>query len=141
MSGETEQAVSGWTVDTLKEHFERQHHDLIVHLDERYERQQKAIDDRAESTDERFRGVNEFRGQLADQAALLMPRAEADARFTAMEDKLAAMSSRLDRAEGSDAGSAHQRTNQRLDTGQLVASFAALIGLLSLVAAIIIATR
>jgi hypothetical protein len=34
---------------------------------------------------------NEFRGQLDDQAKLLMPRTEADARFVSFEEKLASV--------------------------------------------------
>ena len=35
MSGETERAPSGWTVDTLAAYMQRQHDDLIIRLDER----------------------------------------------------------------------------------------------------------
>ena len=42
MSGETESNVSGWTVDTLRVHFEQQFSDLKVLLDERYDTQTTA---------------------------------------------------------------------------------------------------
>jgi hypothetical protein len=44
MSGETENNVSGWTIDTLKVYFEGQLRDLRVALDERYATQTKATD-------------------------------------------------------------------------------------------------
>jgi hypothetical protein len=44
MSGETEQQVSGWTVDTLKEYMQAQIDDMRIMLQERYETQTKAID-------------------------------------------------------------------------------------------------
>jgi hypothetical protein len=44
MSGETENQVSGWTVDTLKEMLTAQLEDLSAKLDERYATQTKATD-------------------------------------------------------------------------------------------------
>lgn len=44
MSGEPETAVSGWTVDTLRAHFQRQFDDMQRMLDERYATQVKAVD-------------------------------------------------------------------------------------------------
>ena len=43
MSGETENNVSGWTVDTLREYMLKQHEDLKVLLAERYDTQTKAV--------------------------------------------------------------------------------------------------
>ena len=40
------------------------------------------------SSEKRFDAVNEFRATLADQAATLMPRSEAESRFGTMNDKL-----------------------------------------------------
>lgn len=42
MSGETKQDVSGWTTDTLRQHFESQLADLRATLQERYDTQTKA---------------------------------------------------------------------------------------------------
>jgi hypothetical protein len=39
------------------------------------------------ATEKRFDAVNEFRGQLKDQASTLLPRAEAEAKFKAYDDK------------------------------------------------------
>lgn len=44
MSGETEEQVSGWTVDTLHTHLSREIYLLRVMLDERYATQTKALD-------------------------------------------------------------------------------------------------
>lgn len=85
--------ASGWTLDTLKEHFD-------TLLTERKEAQQRAIDSAllaakelnaqalqaanerfaafVAATDKRFESVNEFRGTLSDQAATLLPRTEYD---------------------------------------------------------------
>lgn len=40
------------------------------------------------ATEKRFDAVNEFRGTLSDQAATLLPRAEANARFGSYDEKL-----------------------------------------------------
>jgi uncharacterized protein YggE len=82
--------MSGWTVDTLKEH-----------TDVRFEAVQDAIrkaDAAAESralkleteTREKFGGVNEFRGQQKDMINTLVPRAEFHAAVKNLEDKIAA---------------------------------------------------
>jgi len=42
------------------------------------------------AADKRFDAVNEFRAQLADQAATFMPRGEADTRLRAMSDRVGA---------------------------------------------------
>ncbi len=110
MSGETEKHISGWTVDTLHEHLQREISDQRTLLDERYATQTKALDaafaaaDKAVQTallsaekavakaetaaERRFEAVNEFRGQLADQATTFMPRNEADVRLGAMDEKV-----------------------------------------------------
>ena len=52
---------------------------------------EKAVSKAEAATEKRFDAVNEFRGQLKDQAATLMPRAEADSKFKTLEDKLEEM--------------------------------------------------
>jgi hypothetical protein len=45
----------------------------------------RAVSKAEEAAEKRFDGVNEFRGQLADQASTLMPRAEAEIRLANLE--------------------------------------------------------
>jgi len=129
--------TSDWTVTTLKEHFDA----LLAENDRRYQQravtQEQAIKDaltaqkeaiaaalaaadravaKAEgAAEKRFEGVNEFRGQLADQQRTLMPRQEADAEFrairgemnasiSAINDKLSEMAERMNRSEGRSTG-------------------------------------
>jgi hypothetical protein len=76
---------------------------FIDERDRRYEERFKAMDEKtglaltsskeavtkAEvATEKRFDAVNEFRGTLSDQAATLLPRAEAAARFTSYDEKI-----------------------------------------------------
>jgi crotonobetainyl-CoA:carnitine CoA-transferase CaiB-like acyl-CoA transferase len=126
MSGETADRESGWTTDTLHSHVQRQIDDLRRLLDERYATQTKALDaafaaadkavtaallaakeavNKAEAAAEkRFESVNEFRAQLSDQAATFVPRGEADARFSALDEKLATALSHVDQDRGRGRG-------------------------------------
>ena len=76
--------------------------------DVRYEQRFKAMDEKTSlaltasekavakaeiATEKRFDSVNEFRGQLKDQAATLVPRAEADSRFRGIEEKIESLKS------------------------------------------------
>lgn len=56
------------------------------------------------ASDRRFEGVNEFRQSLNDIQTTLIPRAEADARFQATEDKLDVLRQRIDKSEGAGGG-------------------------------------
>jgi len=90
---------------------------------------QRAVEKAETASERRFDSVNEFRSTLADQQATLMPRAEAISRLAAIEEKYAALSSRIDRGEGRGSG---------LNAGwlYLVAGVAVLGGILGIVAAI-----
>ena len=137
MSGETGDAQSGWTVDTLRAHLEQRIDDLNAKLDERYATQTRAVEraleaqqtamktaltaaetavskalesaekavSKAESAAERrFELLNEFRGQLADQATGMMPRAESMSRHEAAAEKIADLAAKIDKAEGRGTG-------------------------------------
>ena len=122
MSGETEKSVSGWTTDTSREALRAELQslrDLMNERDKRYEREresieqstrvamssaQKAVEKAEAAVEKRLEGMNEFRGSLADQARLLMPRAEAESRMLEMGKQLAMLSSRIDRGEGRSGG-------------------------------------
>jgi hypothetical protein len=189
MSGETEADISGWTVDTLHQHFQiqlveatkyfqslidgqnsamtRRMDDQLRMLDERYATSVKALDaaflaqqtamrtaleaaEKAVATaltsaekavtkaevaaEKRFEAVNEFRGQLSDQAATFLSRTEADVRIGALGEKVdqhAQLSSerisqidrRLDLTQGKSAG---------LNAGWLI-----LVGVVSLILALV----
>jgi hypothetical protein len=117
MSGETENNVSGWTVDTLNFNLQRQLDDMRLFLDERYATQTKALDaafvaaekavssalasaekavTKAETASEkRFEATNEFRAQLSDQASHFATRTEVSVKFTALTEKVEADTSRI----------------------------------------------
>ena len=115
MSGETKQSVSGWSIDTLKEHLEA----LILAADTRYEQrflaQEKAVREAlaaqekavtaaltaaekavavAERNAEEWRkGANEWRGSMTDREQNFASRPE-----------MASLKERIDKAEGSGRG-------------------------------------
>lgn len=117
MGGETENQVSGWTVDTLKADMQHQIDGMRTLLDERYQTQTKALEaafaaaeravaaallaaekavGKAETAAEkRFESVNEFRGQLNDIVTTLISRTEAEARITAIAEKTAGLEDRM----------------------------------------------
>lgn len=79
---------------------------LMDERDIRYEQRFKAMDEKTSlaltasekavakaeiATEKRFDSVNEFRGQLKDQAATLVPRAEAESRFKGIDEKIEAI--------------------------------------------------
>jgi hypothetical protein len=155
VSGETEASVSGWTVDTLREHLSQRLTDQAASLNRRMDDADKAISAalvsaekavvKAEAAAEkRFEGVNEFRRALADQTATFLPRAEYDASASALDGRIAAnaerlaalelrLTSRLDLGEGSDRGAAGSRTEQRLNLSTVIAAVATLVAVLGFI--------
>ena len=115
MSGETGSSKSGWTVDTLHVHMQRQLDAMERLLDQRYAMQTTALDaalaaqQRATTTalaanDKKLDSMNEVREQLARQAATMMTRAESIARHDAAAEKIDDLGTRLDKMDGRGAG-------------------------------------
>lgn len=84
MSGETEAQVSGWTVDTLKQHFDKQ-----------FELRDREVRTALASLDHRLDGMNEFRASVDDITSQSMPRAEAEQRFSALEERMREMQTQV----------------------------------------------
>jgi len=84
------------------------------------------------AADKRFEGVNEFRGQLSDQAATFITRVEAEARMIALSEKVSELSSRVNVTSGRAAGELDAR-------GLAVAAVGILIALAAVVVAVIVA--
>jgi hypothetical protein len=108
---------------------------------------EKAADLARVAADKRFDSVNEFRETLSDQTATFLPRGEYDAAYKALADQITAgyerlaalelrLTSRLDRGDGTDAGTAAFRTEKRLDTAQLLQVLVALIAVAAVLVAV-----
>jgi hypothetical protein len=57
----------------------------------------KAAEKANVAADKRFESVNDFRAQLSDMQSTLLPRAEPEARMSALTDQIAAMKSTIDK--------------------------------------------
>ena len=71
---------------------------------------EKAVVKAETASDRRFESMNEFRGQLDDQASRFMTRAEHDAGYRALVDKVTDLTSRFDKTEGNKQGAIDMRT-------------------------------
>jgi hypothetical protein len=105
----------GWTVDTLHEHLDMRLAEKDRRDQQRFDAQTQAITaalqaakeavDKAEmATERRFESVNEFRGQLADLVARLLPRSEYESAHRSLTEKISDLSTRLDKSEARSAG-------------------------------------
>jgi CHASE3 domain sensor protein len=149
VGGETESDVSGWTVDTLRQHFQRQHDDLKDLLGERADSQrvamsaalasaEKAVTVANTAAEKRFDSVNEFRQTLTDQANTLMSRAEATALLAALSERLTRLEDRMNTATGQDTGNREAEALRRAGTQQAVAVIGAVIAIVSIAVALIL---
>lgn len=120
---------------------------------------EKAVDKAETAANKRFESVNEFRGQLADQATTFATRNDMDFRVAALTDKMSSgfdalrdagdvrekaiatlrldMTSRLDTNRGIDTGTADSRTNRRQDSSLIVSIGSLFLVLVSVVITII----
>lgn len=112
--------------------------------------QKEAVNKSEASYDKRFEAVNEFRGQLADQARQFLPRAEYLASHEALVEKVDAnaarsataassIENRLNLMTGQAAGSYEAKTAQRLDSGQLIAVGSVLLAAIAIAVTLILA--
>lgn len=166
MSGETGSQVSGWTIDTLKEHLAELHlasearlTAAITHAQDMASAStraaQNAIDKAEAATAAKFASVNEFRAALADQAERMMPRGESENRYSALQEKLEvfahtailrseALTTRIDELnrrlllrEGAESGSKETKQTSMAVLAVIVAGVGALSGVLGSVLATI----
>ncbi len=107
--------MAGWTIETLHEHLKSRLDAMDKLADERENRNVErfgAAQDRVEvameaaekatgkaetAIDKRFDGVNELRGALSDQAALMLPRTEYSAQHQSMIEKIDELKDRVGR--------------------------------------------
>lgn len=119
---------------------------LMEERDRRYENQFKAQDDKTSlalasskeavnkaetATEKRFEGVNEFRAALSDNAAMLIPRSEAQSRFASMEEKMQAMKESQNVVREELMKEVHSLRESRSESGGKSATWMLVIALLS----------
>ena len=64
----------------------------------------RAINKSEAATEKRFESLNDFRGQLTDQASRFMPREVADTQIGELKKQLATLTQRIDVSQGSSVG-------------------------------------
>jgi hypothetical protein len=74
----------GWTVETLKEHYDRVFAQQEKAVEAALAAAEKAVSKAEDAAEKRFESVNEFRQTLSDQTATFLTRKEALAALTAM---------------------------------------------------------
>ena len=81
-----------WTVKTLKQYFDRRFTDNDKAVNAAFLAQKEAITKAETATEKRFDAVNGVRDQLAYQQNTILPRAEAEVRFSGLAEKIEASS-------------------------------------------------
>lgn len=145
--------TEGWTLNALKEYFERIIKDLREWVNGRFTDAQREVDKALAAAKEAVKSAfessekaivkaeeaqraynersNEFRGQLDDQAKTLMPRNEAMQRFEAIDRAI----SELQRGESRGTGGEDVRQKMRQMTmwviGLIVAAALSILGLVA----------
>jgi hypothetical protein len=119
-------ADSGWTIETLKEHFDTRLVEKDQRDQQRFDAQERAVGaamaaqekavgaamaaaDRAvqkaeTAADRRAEGQNEFRATLTDQAATFATKDAVQDVRVALGKDVAALNSRMDRSDGAKTG-------------------------------------
>jgi hypothetical protein len=116
-----------WTIETAIAYLK----ELIESNDRRYEERhaasQKALELGLGAAEKRFEGVNEFRQTLADQQRMLIPRAEAEAMFRSLTEK-------IERIEKQSDASAATRGGVKAGWGYAVGAVGLVAAVVSLIA-------
>jgi hypothetical protein len=132
VSGETESQISGWTTDTLKEYLESRIGQNDLRYQQRFESQEanlvtaitaqekavsaalaaaeKAVGKAEVAAEKRFDAVNEFRGQLSDQAREFIPRKEAELQIDALINRVGVLEKSTSGSTGDRDGAARTLT-------------------------------
>lgn len=141
MSGETEQQISGWTVDTLHSHMIAQlelrdklyaERDMAqkVAMTAALAAAKEAVAKAEVAAEKRFDNQNEFRAQLSDQAQTFLPRAEGEVRIQRNSERLDEVVERLSQIEGRGAGHTEKAGITRVITLAVATMAVSLIGII-----------
>jgi hypothetical protein len=126
---------------TLSEERSKRYEILFHALDEKLmaiaANSEKAVNKADTATEKRFESVNEFRGQLKDQTATLMPRGEVDARFNAYDGKLDDIKDEIQKlrefkseSTGKEIVQIGEKGDRQWSIGLVVTSFLAVLALM-----------
>lgn len=137
---------TGWTIETLRTYLDTRIEESDRRYEQRFISQQDALQKQEEAIERRFGAVNEFRESLADATKTYMPRMESNNRYdsvivkiddhcrqdvllhTQLNDRMDAISHRLDLREGELLGSQTARTTTLTIVGILAVIAGAMMG-------------
>lgn len=141
MSGETERQVSGWTVDTSRQSLLKIIDDLEKYISRRFLDQDKAVQaalqaakeavNKAEVANEKqFEAANNVKATFSGDLSRKLDRTEYDSNHKALEDKIDALTDRMNRKDGVTSGG-------ELTIGKIYAAIAAAATIIGLAIAFI----
>ena len=144
---------SGWTIDTLKVHFDQRFEAADgatkLALDAAKEAvgaaliaAEKAVDKQEIADDKRFHVQNEFRDQLKDQADTLMPRIEATLRMDALQAQATQNANLISTIRTHEAVVTEQKNeNWNGKAPVIISAISAGIAIIAIIVALFIATH
>jgi hypothetical protein len=133
--------AKGWTIDTLKEHFEALRKDDQIAVASALSAADRAAAKADLAMEKRFDGVNEFRAQLGDQASTLMPRAESAAQFDAMNARVTALTGQLTKLEAKGEGKREGIGGTGATIFQVIIGLAAIVAMIGTMVTFFSGTR
>jgi len=131
VSGEPIKPPGGWTVETLKAHFEQRFIDVDKAVNAALAAAKEAVAaalaaaekarEQAAADNQAWRAsANEWRGSMQDREVRFATRTEMDAKFSAVDVALRAIQKDLDRSAGSAGGRALFKDESRANIGIVI---------------------
>jgi len=116
-----------WNVESLKEYITQRFAEQDRYIDIKFNAAKEAVTKAEVSAEKRFESVNEFRGQLSDQATTFVTRTENDLLHNALEGKINSIEKMMNVCSGKEIGS--EVTMSRIYTA--LGAFAIIVGLIA----------
>lgn len=104
MSGETEKQVSGWTVDTLKEYTEQRFTDSDKAISAALQAAKEAVNKAEVANEKQFEAANNVKSTFSGELSKKLERTEYNSNHKALEDKIDALTDRMNRNDGKSTG-------------------------------------
>jgi hypothetical protein len=118
--------ATGWTLEALKEHLESKIELNYAVIQTDLAASKEALSKALATSDKRLESMNEFRGSLADQNRLQMPRAEAEVLIKGLAERLANCELEISQQRAMQAGTVGGKSNIVMIVG-LVATVVSII--------------
>lgn len=104
MSGETEQNISGWTTDTLKSYTEQRFTDQDKAVQAALQAAKEAVNKAEAANEKQFEAANNVKATFSGELARKLDRTEYNSNHKALEDKIDALTDRMNRTDGVTSG-------------------------------------